>query len=925
MSSSSSSTASGSPANTDARITWLRPVQPMFGVVSDKKILKNAIFSALHQHNLGGVVQKEGANSRNFTLICRSLTPYGGKVVKEEATGRDISDITNLFSFPSNSQPEDEAEEDYSPVGACIVPRRDNFGVWRNAYLDENDDKVVRLRALRAVDLSDYLRKNGQPCQIIHKQTMIEACLFGEIHGALPKCNSCMGFLGWSKLNEVFVCRGYFDKKTLQAFSCPITRSDVSFGQWISPEVDVTVGPCEFLMKFSLRKNAWHYDERGSVPHHSVTCFEMSRITTAIAKNCMQENALFTKTGDLNQSVTSLMEKSNLTSASRATVARAVDAIKEKAFEEPRKEGKKQLFAFLAQTCQENPGTVCRVLVEKGGKQQFFQLASFQGGKVAISDSDSFSCPTIDASEIGVGGIIQKQDLIIQLNSLRRDQEILLSSLDLLQKRDERNTASKAQAMIDNADVRHALILEANKRWQADREAIDLEFGQKIQALEHAIAAAECEDEQENDDGVHISFVSSADNGMETDPLEFEGGKVLAICVAFGPSVTIAKHVGKNIFCIDGTHMKDGKHLGIGEKGQLLICEIEDSLDRIYPLAVCYCYHEDTANYVFLVDTIKCAGLELNQPKHVVMSDRSKASFKLQKVRLPAARLRNCSEHIIRNIQKRIKRRLSEFEKAQIRDCFRALHEYEFLQAMKTLSGTNNRAYEYLDKIDHKTWAAFTFLSKGIRTFGRSTNNTAESENSRSLWARRMKSLLEVFVQLFRQYGNTLAERQAEIRNYNRAHIVVHKALEQAQNLRSAAASFKVQCQSLEYPIYEVSDKSTAEGQGVLSVTRVDLVERKCDCGVWQDAGAPCVHALAVKLHLEKTSQPIVFPEFANYWFDPIYRVASYNTAFQVSFLTPNPKLIIPSEHEMTIPRDEIVNKKRGRKSTEKRMTSTGE
>ena len=62
MSSSSSSTASGSPANTDARIAWLRPVQPMFGVVSDKKILKNAIFSALHQHNLGGVVQKEGAN-----------------------------------------------------------------------------------------------------------------------------------------------------------------------------------------------------------------------------------------------------------------------------------------------------------------------------------------------------------------------------------------------------------------------------------------------------------------------------------------------------------------------------------------------------------------------------------------------------------------------------------------------------------------------------------------------------------------------------------------------------------------------------------------------------------------------------------------------------------------------------------------------
>ena len=785
---------------------------------------------------------------------------------------------------------------------------------------------MVRLKALKVVDLADYLRKNGQPCQVIHKQAMIEACLFGEVHGSLPKCNSCMGFLGWSRSIEAFVCRGYFDRKIEQAFACPTTLMNVNLGRWIAPEPDVETSSCEFVMKFSFRKEAWHYDESGSVPHHSMTCFETSRVTSDIAKKCMQGNALFTKNGDLNQSVTSLMEKSKLTGASRATVIRAVNAIKDEAFEEPRKVGRKQLFGFLAETCQQNPGTVCRVLIENGGKQQFFELASSTGGKIAISHSDFFSCSIytekLDTSSEGtVEEMMPKDELQTQLNNLRREQELHLRSFDVMKKREERHLTSVAETRLSEGDVREALIEEASKRWQADRKSIEDEFSEKIQAVQQALDAA---DWNEDDEAAAISFVPPTDDEKE-EPLEFEGGKVLAICVAFGPSVSIARHVGKNIFCIDGAHMKDGKHLGIGEKGQLLLCEIEDSLSRIYPLALCYCYHEDTANFVFLADTVKQAGLELNNPKYTLMSDRSKASFKLQKVRLPEVRMRNCAEHIIRNIQHRIKRKLKEFEKEQIRGCFRALHEYDFLQAMKSLSEINNRAYEYLNNIDKKTWAAYTFLSKGLRTFGRTTNNTVESENSRLVWARRMKSLLEMFTLFFRQYGNILATRQAEIRQYNSQTIVVPSVLDRAQDLRAAAASFSVKCQSLEYPIYEVFNKLTPEGQGVLSATRVDLVERKCDCGIWQDKGAPCVHAVAVKLHVDKTPRPISFTEFANFWFDPIYRVSSYRSAFETSFLTPTAALIVPSQYEITIARDEIVNNKPGRKSTEKRLVSVGE
>jgi hypothetical protein len=68
-----------------------------------------------------------------------------------------------------------------------------------------------------------------------------------------------------------------------------------------------------------------------------------------------------------------------------------------------------------------------------------------------------------------------------------------------------------------------------------------------------------------------------------------------------------------------------------------------------------------------------------------------------------------------------------------------------------------------------------------------------------------------------------------------------------------------------------------------------------------------------------------MFSEFANFWFDPIYRVSSYRNAFETSFLTPSPALIIPSENEMIIPRDGIINNRPGRKSNEKRMLSAGE
>ena len=119
--------------------------------------------------------------------------------------------------------------------------------------------------------------------------------------------------------------------------------------------------------------------------------------------------------------------------------------------------------------------------------------------------------------------------------------------------------------------------------------------------------------------------------------MSFNGGTVTAICITYGPVVEIAKHVGRNVFAMDGVPHEDGKRAK-GEKAQLLTCVIEDSLGRIYPLSQCYCFSENATNLGLMVRCTSLAGFEINQRKHVVMSDRSKASFKMQPLQLPLVR-----------------------------------------------------------------------------------------------------------------------------------------------------------------------------------------------------------------------------------------------------------------------------------------------
>jgi len=109
-----------SAVNVDVRTTWLsEDIRQLFGVVTDKKKLTNEIFSALQQHNLGGVVQKPGGNNRSFSLICRSLSPHGDKAKTKEGASTMMSDITNFERSTANQQTEETS---------YLVPQRDESG-----------------------------------------------------------------------------------------------------------------------------------------------------------------------------------------------------------------------------------------------------------------------------------------------------------------------------------------------------------------------------------------------------------------------------------------------------------------------------------------------------------------------------------------------------------------------------------------------------------------------------------------------------------------------------------------------------------------------------------------------------------------------------------------------------------------------------
>ncbi|XP_016185811.1 uncharacterized protein LOC107627495 [Arachis ipaensis] len=249
---------------------------------------------------------------------------------------------------------------------------------------------------------------------------------------------------------------------------------------------------------------------------------------------------------------------------------------------------------------------------------------------------------------------------------------------------------------------------------------------------------------------------------------------------------------------LDGTFLKG--YYG----GQLLTAVGQDANNQIFPIAYAVVDSETRDNWRWFLELLHRDLGNYRVHGWNFMSDQYKGLIPAMEQVMPGVHHRFCAMHIWANFTKRWK---DKQLKGAVWECCRATTVTEFEAAMMRLKGINNAAWEYLDRLDPKTWtkAHFSEWPKVDNV----TNNNCETFNGKIL-KYRSKPII------------TMLE---EVR--------VHVMRVMARNKKYLSGYVGDD----NGKIYEVEKHP-------IKVT-VDLGNQKCTCRFWQLTGLPCRHACA--------------------------------------------------------------------------------
>ena len=308
--------------------------------------------------------------------------------------------------------------------------------------------------------------------------------------------------------------------------------------------------------------------------------------------------------------------------------------------------------------------------------------------------------------------------------------------------------------------------------------------------------------------------------------------ELISVSVAFLPVLQIHQRCGKNVFCFDGCHVKDGRKVN---KMQILTCEIVDSTGTYLMLGCCVGFSENAENYGSLIDSIQFCGLNLNRGEFIMMSDRSKAFDSIFFQKLRSAKMRHCIQHLISNMKKN-GINLTQQDENLIRTAARAITASDCRDAIDMLAQNNRPAKSYLESSEDQRWSSFVFLNQNISTFGIITNNPCESENNRLLPERNHSTVLDVCAGIFSKVAGSLNERKHNVLNLESREFPGFLATCMDPILKDARlgnlinpnpAYFIVEDVDSIERRYSVRHKSSNDRS---NQKEVDLIKRTCDC-----------------------------------------------------------------------------------------------
>ena len=879
------------------------------------------------------VVQAQGGRDGYVNVICKSV-----KEAKKKSTSgaEEVSPHENQSQLQNSTL--NNAEEQLTQVS---VPYKVH-GQWTMVPIPiSTDEIVVKYAAMDKATLQSVLMKNDQYISRT-KGELLSSCVFGSFHGRLPRC-SCNGHLRFDGARRGFVCAGIIDD-TGATVMCRTFHVDVKCSEW-RPPIDLKAR-CRFLLKIRHKKGqGYHIEFEGTQAKHN-DCSCKPKSTTYIVENVIKESVALPENGRLSEAaLNSIMVGQDLSFVSRTTRKRTVQKMVQRETTTPRMLSHQKIESFAKEICTLNPGSTVGLLTKncEGRLRSRYFYTKPMGEALGAQSYPTASLSattaepmleeavedfgTTETLKIWEKGLVETSMLLLEsdegMSTLKLQSELKQVTKEFweFQSQYPKQRELERNALLETlADELFGFSVE-QKREQISRfdaetklkmETEDLKFHDEVKRKHANLELADfvpCREEE-----VEIT------DHIDMSPVDIEGeGTLEAICIVSYPSIRIARKIGTNVYGIDGAHVKDGK---TEQKGQILVLESKDSMKRLVPIATTFCYSESCANLKLMMNCVARSGLELNESKNTIVSDRSKAAFALLKSRLPFSRHRFCEQHLIRNIKSALKVDFTSEQMNLIRACFRALTYNEFEQHFDiSLKEELPRVHTYLQKLNRECWASYTFLDTSNRTFGIVDNNLCESRNNSIMTARKQKSILETLYELCRKMGESIVQRQEVLRREVYQNTFLVPSIMDLFNVhRREAGSYTVEVQDLNRRIFSVTHKTAkSKFRGARKV--VNFTHSTCDCRKWQDLGCPCVHAVAVAVHREFNIK-----ELYNDAFLAMHRVEECRQATTRSFVVPSLEYLQAGDYTILPPGGLQESQPRlGRPSEEKRFRSNGE
>jgi hypothetical protein len=297
------------------------------------------------------------------------------------------------------------------------------------------------------------------------------------------------------------------------------------------------------------------------------------------------------------------------------------------------------------------------------------------------------------------------------------------------------------------------------------------------------------------------------------------------------------------VMSLDAAHLKT-----TGGGGILYMASVKSACNHLYPVALAITSeNENKDGWIWFLQNLQASlpVLEVPHPKEGVpyhlftfISDRQKGLLEALKEVFPNNHSCYCAVHIARNVE------AGYGGPKQSKYVLTLAKTFSLSEAQKLLAAMSASARAYVEAIQQPQWRSTAWLQDEALPprYGIVTSNMSESLNSMFERARDVHWKASIHIML-----SKMVERIAQLsEKYEHKTGVIDEVVGRLQYYWEHCAGLVVySMKDEERSLYTVFSQSGGLVDEDVVGFNFNVATKSCDCGLWQEHGYPCIHAVA--------------------------------------------------------------------------------